>query len=314
MANIIIQNRVLIVPSTIRKIEYEQFYKNKDFTSIYFEPRVNNLRLVIGKNAFYGGALTELTIPSFVSLIDEDAFSENKNLTSLIFEPRENNLSLLIKSGAFYSCDITGELIIHNFIIKNERSDNIFCYNKRLTSIVFEPRNDRLPFIIGDCEFGGCGIKEIIIPCFVTTIRDNAFIGNPLISIIFEPRIAYYEELIIDKSVFLSCILLEELIIPPFIKIKKHAFKECLNLSYVITPVLTDEKKEKIFGKDWNKIYFTEYYGIEHNTNRRIDMVLYLDRVKEIVSNMRKKNTIQSFITVAANAKKVWEMHIATFL
>jgi hypothetical protein len=284
--NIYLSDGELIVPEYIKKIPDDKFYHNRNFKTIYFEPR--DFALTIGNRSFFECWLKELIIPPFVELIKSEAFQNNSNLKSLSFAPRPANNILTIEDCAFMYCGITGELMIPPFITE-----------------------------IGNRTFHHCNINKLIIPATVKKIGKYAFSSNQHLSVvIFEPR---YDILIIKDRAFSDCNI-AELIIPPDIDVDHRAF-ELSGAKKVVIPkhMLTLKEKIFIFGKKHIDIDFSEYCGAEHNKQRRKEFVKYIQQIK--MKNIQKEprsallsKKIKTFSIILANVRIDWARHISSFI
>jgi len=290
----IIRDKTLIIPADVISIEDSEFYNNKTFMSIYFEPR--ELGCSIGNSAFKSCYIKTLLIPKQVIIIGNHAFADNMWLDSVQFEHREPNMPLILSEHIFDNCDIR-EIIIPPFI--TEIQSLAFFQNKKLRSIIFEPRgnlllrqsdnllpqkiNTVLSLKIGKSVFANCNIgPSLIIPNFVIIIGNLAFcLSTNLIDLAFEPRDT---QLIIGRYAFEKCSLNGSLIIHPQIKIENSAFLNNIHLRKVIISKEYILIAERIFkcNCSLSHIQFIEYYGDVHNKERRAQFLIFRHVVKKI--------------------------------
>jgi len=267
----------ITIPYFVTEIKKYAFHLNRKITSVIFEPV--DYTLIIGENAFNNCNIQTLLIPKHIIKFGRGAFQDNMGLSVVDFEYRENNNPLVISDKLFYNCDIR-KINIPPFI--TEIRPWSFFRNQNLTSIIFEPRaNKPLELKIGDSAFTYCNIgKKLIIPYFVTVIGNCAFCLNlNLIYLIFEYR---YIPIVIGQYAFESCLLAGELIIHPNTYIANYAFADNINLKKVIISKEYILIAEKIFKNKPKNIKFLEYYGNEHNQERRVELLIVIQRIQSM--------------------------------
>ena len=135
----------------------------------------------IGKSAFYGNQLTNVSIPNSVKSIGSYAFEDNK-LTEVIIP----NSVKSIGAGAFGGNDLT-KVSIPNSIISIGSS--VFG-NNQLAEVIIPNSVES----IGSYAFSGNKLTEVIIPNSVTSIGEGAFRYNKLTNVTIPNSVIYIGE------------------------------------------------------------------------------------------------------------------------
>jgi len=186
----------------------------------------------IGKAAFSGAIITELTIGKGVENIAQSAFTECKYLTVINY----NAANATIPSGSNYIFSYAGTkgtgiaLTIGSSVksipayMFNPVSVNS-SYSPKIISVIFA--EDSECESIGAFAFNYVGMIEIIIPDSVTFIGNNAFSNcAKLERVVLGSGLAT-----ISERVFVNCKALIEITIPKSVtEIKQAAFQSCTAL------------------------------------------------------------------------------------
>jgi len=186
----------------------------------------------IAKNAFANQKyLKNLTIGAVVSEIGERAFYNCKSLQSVVFEASLNANALTIKTQAFSGCSNLGNIAF------NEECDHI------LDGVHDTDSGDEHTVSgatcnvvsIGVSAFSGVCAKSIVLPSTLTSIDNNAFSGNGVLTSLVLSHID--SGLVWGTEVFSGCSQLRTLNITDNVGVMefKSIFKGCAINNFVVS-------------------------------------------------------------------------------
>ena len=178
--------------------------------------------VAIGKGAFKGTCLVNVTIPDTVTEIGSWAFAECKQLSSVQLS---NNLERL-DSYAFESCtSLTSIRIPKSLEVSNWPFDGCSA----LQNVEFEQGITRIP----DHLFHKCsGLTTVTIPDTVTEIGEAAFAYTNLTSIVIPDTVTD-----IGNYAFSGCTELKDVTLPNIRKnIVAGMFENCTSLEKIVLP------------------------------------------------------------------------------
>ncbi len=138
------------------------FYNNKFVKSITLSENL----VSVGKRAFFGMGLIELTVPGTLEQIDSYAFASNVNLVSLTIGEGIDTIG----TNVFYNSTALTTVNLPSTLA--EIGDYAFKDCTSLASIEF---NDGLQ-VIGKSAFAGCSsLTDVVLPSSVETVDNMAF-------------------------------------------------------------------------------------------------------------------------------------------
>jgi len=206
----------------------------------------------IGYEAFnYGSSIISVTIPNSVTSINDSAFSHCSNLTSITIP---NNVTYIGRK-AFKNCTSLTSITIPNNV--TYIGEEVFCDCRNLTTLNFNAINCEYDFLVSEYDtsrrhpFYNCPIStinignsvqnmpsgfahgfdsltSIIIPKYITMIRDSAFAYCRNLTSITISNSATS----IGTKAFKNCSSLTSITIPNNVTyIGEEAFGECRNLT-----------------------------------------------------------------------------------
>lgn len=184
----------IIIPETVQKIDDHAFYYCISLMYIYYQKRLNNTPLIIGKFSFTKTNIKQLKIPNFITEIRCWAFYES-NIEFINFVDRNYKSILIIEQFAFYCCHKLKLLYIPAFINCINYSSFKECIN--LISIIFEKRSDDNKLIIK---------KEAFLRC--SNLTNLEILSN----------------IIVENYSFEFCFRIKNLIMPPNIGWSRNIF------------------------------------------------------------------------------------------
>lgn len=208
------------IPSGIKEIGDYAFFWNKSLKHITIPDTVTS----IGRSAFAGGGLTEISIPDGVVTINENIFSQCSYLESIILPDSVNN----IKDMAFFGCKSLANIVLPDGLTN-----------------------------IGNSAFAGCKMTEITIPDQVVFIGINPFRECALLTSIEisadHPCFSVIDGVLFSKSdkrliCYPETLTAEEYSIPDGTEtIGACAFYKIENLKRILIPEITTCIEEAAF-------------------------------------------------------------------
>ena len=202
----------ITLPNSLTSIGKQAFYGCSGLTSITLPTSLTN----IGFQAFYNcTGLTEMTIPEGVNNFQSDSLTGCTNLSSVTIHGRT------IELGGINSCGRSGLI---DYL--NGKNGTLFLFGNGAMNNYTKDQN----FVSSDAPWGLC--TKVIIDNGVTSIGDNAFIGNQLTEVSIPDSVTN-----IGNNAFYYCRGLNEVILPDNVtSIGNSAFYSCTGLTNVILP------------------------------------------------------------------------------
>ena len=150
------------IPNSVTSIGQYAFYDCSSLTSVTIPNSVTS----IGDWAFNNcTSLTSVTIPNSVTSIGQSAFSYCSSLTSVTIP----NSVTSIGNKAFSGCSGLTSVVWN---AKNCQDFTSAPFDKQITSFTFGPEVEHIPaYLCGNLSY----VKNIVLPCSVTSIGKNAF-------------------------------------------------------------------------------------------------------------------------------------------
>ena len=150
----------LTVKNGVTKIGQGAFYQFEQLKYVTFP----DTRLFIEDTAFSNTRLSSVRIPDSVICIGRNAFSNCDKLVKVVC----GKSLVRIKADAFSSCKRLSYVGLSDGL--KYIGDHAFSGCKSLRSISLSNIE-----YIGERAFEGCGLRTIVIPKTITTIKDNTF-------------------------------------------------------------------------------------------------------------------------------------------
>jgi len=229
------------IPDTVVAIGDYAFYRVEELNNLFLPDSLES----IGKYAFSGSGLTEMSMPYRVHTIEEYTFESCFNLRSVKIGKGVTDIgkNAFAMCGELDSISIPAVKTIGQYAFSNCGKLDYVTFSNQLISI-------------GDGAFSFCkSLKDLSIPDSVEYIGSYSFQNTNLTSVVIPTRVKsigtatfskceYLETVAIPDSVndigdysFESCSRLRQIIIPSSVKtIGFSAFRSCNSMQNVIIP------------------------------------------------------------------------------
>lgn len=170
----------------------------------------------IGKGAFRGCKVVDVTIPGTVKVVGIAAFEDCTDLVSVTFERPGDGIPMSVLEGdVFKGCTSLETVVLREGVLS-----------------------------IGSGTFGGCrSLKSMDVPDTVTTIGWNAFGGCGLVSVKMPEELETIEGHAFEGCADLVTVVFDE----NLLEIGTKAFKDCMSLTTVDIPESVIEIGEGAF-------------------------------------------------------------------